>query len=66
MYFMCPGGSWGVQFLTMLCGRVGPLLTHLRLEASEASRLAKARVLRVLEIVRVSSVRILHVPGRGK
>ena len=38
-----------------------PLLTHLRLEASESLRLAEARVLRVLEALGGSFVRILRV-----
>ena len=33
-YFTCLGGSGGVQLLTNLCNRAGPLLKHLRLEAS--------------------------------
>ena len=37
---------------------MGPLFKHLRLEASEASRLAKARGLRVLEAVGGSFVHI--------
>ena len=44
-----------------LSGRVGPLLKNLRPEASEALRLAEARVLRVLEALRSSFVCILRV-----
>ena len=40
---------------------MGPLPKHLRPEASEASRLAEARVLRVLEAFGKSSIRILRV-----
>ena len=57
---MLGGGSGVVQILTNLRGRVGPLPKHLRLEASEASRLAKARVLHVLDALGGSFVRILH------
>ena len=42
---------------------MGPLFKHLRPEASEASRLAKARGLRVLEAVGGSFVHILCVQG---
>ena len=41
--------------------RVGPLNKHLRAQASEALRLAEARVLRVLEALGGSFVRILCV-----
>ena len=44
MCFTCPGGSGGVPPLTTLWRRVGPLPKHLRAQASEASRLAEARV----------------------
>ena len=40
---------------------MGPFFKHLRPEASEASKLAKARGLRVLEAVGGSFVRALHV-----
>ena len=66
MYFTCPGGSGGVPPLTKLRNRVGPLPKNLRPEASEALRLAEARVLRVLEALGGSFVRILcvrEVPG---
>ena len=39
-YFTCPGGSGGVQPLTNLRHRMGPLLKNLRPEASEALGLA--------------------------
>ena len=42
---------------------MGPLFKHLRPEASEALRLAKARGLRVLEVVGGSLVHILCVQG---
>ena len=60
-YFTCPGGSRGVQPLTNLSGRVGPLPKNLRPEASEALRLAEARVLRVLEARGGSFARVLRV-----
>ena len=44
-YFTCPGSSGRVQPLTNLNPRVGPLPKDLRPEASEALRLAEARVL---------------------
>ena len=58
---MCPGGSRRVQFLTDLSARVGPLPKNLRPEASEALRLAEARVLRVLEARGGSFARVLRV-----
>ena len=58
---MCPGGSRRVQPLTNLSARVGPLPKNLRPEASEALRLAEARVLRVLEALGGSFVRVLRV-----
>ena len=61
MYFTCPGGSGAVQPLTTLCGRVGPLPKNLRPEASEALRLAEARVLRALEARGSSFARVLRV-----
>ena len=61
MYFTCLGGSRGVQPLTNLRSRVGPLPKNLRPEASEALRLAEARVLRVLEAPGGSFVRVLRV-----
>ena len=60
-YFTCPGGSGGVHILTNLRPRVGPLPKNLRPEASEALRLAEARVLRVLEAPGGSSARVLRV-----
>ena len=45
----------------MLCGRVAPLPKHLRRDASEALRLAEACVLRVLEALGGSFVRVLRV-----
>ena len=62
-YLTCPGGSGGVQPLTKLRGRVGPLPKNLRPEASESLRLAEARVLRVLEVLGSSFVRVLRVLG---
>ena len=59
--FTCPGGSGGVPALTKLCRRVGPLPKNLRPEASEAWRLAEARVLRVLEALEGSFACILRV-----
>ena len=47
--------------LTNLRLRVGPLPKNLRLEASEALRLAEARVLRVVVARGDSSARILRV-----
>ena len=46
-----------------LTPRVGPLPRNLRPEASEALRLAEARVLRVLEALGGSFVRVLRVLG---
>ena len=48
-YFTCLERLQEVQLLKKLRGQVGPLPKNLRLEASEALRLAEARVLRVLE-----------------
>ena len=61
MYFMCLGGSRGIQILTIPRRWVGPLPKHLRLEGSEALRLAEACVLRVLEALGGSSVRVSRV-----
>ena len=61
MYFTCPGGPGRVPPLTNLTGRVGPLPKNLRPEASEALRLAEARVLRVLEARGGSFACVLHV-----
>ena len=63
---MCPGGSGRVQPLTNLRGRVGPLPKNLRPEASEALRLAEARVLRVLEALggREAHSYVFYVSGR--
>ena len=55
-YFTCSEGSGGVGRLTNLRARVGPLPKHLRPDASEALRLAEARVSRVLEAPGGSSV----------
>ena len=63
MCFTCPAGSKGGPLLTKLTPRVGPLPKNLRLEASEALRLAEAYVSRVLEVVGSSFVRILRVLG---
>ena len=60
-YLTCPGGSRGVQPRTNLSGQVRLLPKNLRPRASEALRLAEARVLRVLEALGGSSVRFLHV-----
>ena len=62
MYFTCPGGSGGVQVLTTLTGRVGSLPKNLRLEASEALRLAEACVLRVVEVLGGSFVCAVRAP----
>ena len=59
----------GVQPLTKLRSRVGPLPKNLRPEASEALRLAEARVLRVLEVSGSSFVcilRVREVPGGSR
>ena len=50
-----------MQPLTNLSDRVGSLPKDLRPEASEALKLAEACVLRVLEALGSSFVRILHV-----
>ena len=60
-YFACPGGPGRVPPLTKLSGRVGPLPTNLRPEASEALKLAEASVLRVLEAWGGSFARVLRV-----
>ena len=60
-YFTCLGGSRGCQILPALSSRVGPLPNNLRPEASEALRLAEARVLRVLEARGGSFARVLRV-----
>ena len=61
MYLTCPGGFRGCQILPVLRRRVGPLPKNLRPEASEAWRLAQARVSRVLEALGASFVCVLHV-----
>ena len=59
--FTCPGDTPGFQILPAPTPRAGPLPKNLRPEASEAWRLAEARVLRVLEALGGSFARILRV-----
>ena len=64
-----PGRLREVHILTNLKHRVGPLPKHLKPQASEALRLAEARVLRVLEDPGGLAVRILRVresPGGSR
>ena len=59
--FYMPERLQGVPPLTTLTSRVGPLPKNLRPEASEALRLAEARVLRVLEALGGSFARVLRI-----
>ena len=61
LYVFYVSESLRCQILPALRPRVGPLPKNLRPEASEALRLAEARVLRVLEALGGSSARVLRV-----